>query len=279
MKNAKPFAGEFLGTFILTLFGCGAVAVSVLFNAHQGLMQVAMAWGVGVMLAIYASRHLSCAHLNPAVSVAMVASGRMSPRKLPVYVPAQFAGAALAGLVVYALFGPSIAAFELANGITRGAPESVATAKMFGEFYPDPGSGAVVSMPLAMCVEGLAAFLLVLFIFTLTDTCNVGRPHDNIAPVFIGLAVASLICLTAPLTQTGMNPARDFGPRAVAWLAGWRRAALPDASGGFFWVYILMPIAGGSAAALAFRWLVAPLMRNPEKQCCCEKQTTKEKTP
>jgi len=111
----RELIGEALGTFLLVLFGCGAVAVSVLFHAHQGLMQVALAWGIGVTLAIYLTRHLSCAHLNPAVSLAMVVSGRMSPRKLPVYLASQFAGAIVAGLVLYALFASSIAAYEVVN--------------------------------------------------------------------------------------------------------------------------------------------------------------------
>ena len=75
---AQGFAGELLGTFILVFFGIGSVAVTVLFSAHSGLLQVALMWGIGVSLAIYCTRHLSCAHLNPAVSLAMVVAGRMS---------------------------------------------------------------------------------------------------------------------------------------------------------------------------------------------------------
>jgi len=262
----KAFAGEMLGTFVLTLFGCGSVAVSVLFNAHQGLMQVALAWGMGVTLAIYLTRHLSCAHLNPAVSMAMVISGRMKRGKLPLYVGAQFLGALLAGAAVYVLFHPSIEAFEAANQIIRGSPESVKTAMMFGEFYPNPVAvGAVVSMPLAMVVEAFGTFLLVLIIFALTEDCNVGRPSNHLAPVFIGFTVTSLICLTAPLTQTGLNPARDFGPRLVAWLAGWGDAAFPRQTGGFFFVYILSPLLGGSAAALVFTYILEPLMKVEKK--------------
>ena len=93
MRHSKEFIGEALGTFLLVLFGCGSVAVSILFNAYEGIMQIALAWGIGVTLAIYLTRHLSCAHLNPAVSLAMVISKRMSVRKLPVYLLAQFAGA------------------------------------------------------------------------------------------------------------------------------------------------------------------------------------------
>ncbi|NOU35509.1 MAG: aquaporin family protein [Kiritimatiellaceae bacterium] len=268
----REFIGEALGTFLLVLFGCGSVAVSILFNAYQSLMQIALAWGIGVTLAIYLTRHLSCAHLNPAVSVAMAASGRMPVRKLPVYITAQFAGAILAGLTVYALFAPSIAAYENAHGIVRGTAESVATARMFGEYYS--GSGAVVSLPLAIGAEAFGTFLLVLMIFALTEGCNVGRPDNALAPVFIGLTVTSIICLIAPLTQAGLNPARDFGPRLVAWLAGWGDAAFPDRSGGFFYVYIAAPLVGGVTAALFFIHILEKAMKQPANSCCCAPDKT-----
>jgi glycerol uptake facilitator protein len=208
----REFMGETLGTFLLVLFGCGSVAVSVLFGSHQGLMQVALAWGIGVMLAIYLTRHLSCAHLNPAVTLAMVASRRMLIRKLPIYLFAQFLGAFLAGWVLYLLFAPSIAAYESAHAIVRGSAASVQTAQMFGEYYPNPGASlATVSLPLAMFVEAFGTFLLVLMIFALTEGCNVGRPDNALAPVFIGLTGTSIICLVAPLTQAGLNPRETSG--------------------------------------------------------------------
>lgn len=269
MRYSKEFIGETLGTFLLVLFGCGSVAVSVLFNAYQGIMQIALAWGIGVTLAIYLTRHLSCAHLNPAVSLAMVIGKRMSVRKLPVYLIAQFTGAILAGLAVYLLFAPSISAYESIHGIIRGTVESVQTAKMFGEFYAAPGSSAVVSLPLAIGAEAFGTFLLLLMIFALTEGCNVGRPDDAIAPLFIGLTVTSIICLIAPLTQAGLNPARDFGPRMVAWATGWGAAAFPDQVGGFFFVYMLGPILGGIIASLFFVHMLEPAMKNSSVQCNC----------
>jgi glycerol uptake facilitator protein len=275
MQLSKEFKGETLGTFLLVLFGCGSVAVSVLFNAHQGLMQIATIWGIGVTLSIYLTRHLSCAHLNPAVSIAMVISKRMMPKKLPVYLTAQFLGAFLAGLTIYGLFGPSIAAFENAHGIVRGSAESVQTAKMFGEFYAAPGSTAVVSLPLAVATETFGTFLLVLMIFALTEGCNVGRPSDALAPVFIGLTVSSIICLLAPLTQAGLNPARDFGPRMVAWIFGWGNAAFPDQSGGFFLVYILGPVIGAMLASLFFVRAFEPAMNRSSGKCGCDEPCEK----
>jgi glycerol uptake facilitator protein len=233
-------------------------------------MQVALAWGIGVTLAIYLTRHLSCAHLNPAVSLAMAVSGRMRYRKLPGYLCAQFAGAVLAGLAIYLLFGPSIAAYEDVHQITRGSAESVRTAMMFGEYYPSPGGTAVVSLPLAMSAEAFGSFLLVLMIFALTDGSNVGRPDDALAPVFIGLTVTSVICLIAPLTQAGLNPARDLGPRMVAWIMGWGDAAFPDRVGGFFHVYVLGPAIGGIVAAFFFVRVLEPAMkgRSTSPGCC-----------
>jgi len=269
MSFSKEFKGEVLGTFVLVLFGCGSVAVSVLFNAHHGLMQIALAWGIGVTLAIYLTRHLSCAHLNPAVTLAMVLSKRMSLKKLPVYFLAQFIGAFMAGIAIYLLFSPSISSFESANGIVRGSADSVSVAKIFGEYYPSPGSGAEVSMILAIGAEAFGTFLLCLMIFALTEGCNVGRPEDAIAPLFIGLTVSSIICLIAPLTQAGLNPARDFGPRMVAWIMGWGSAAFPDHSGGFFLVYILGPFIGGSIASLFFIKAFEPASNSSSTKCNC----------
>lgn len=270
MKNLGEFIGELMGTFVLTLFGCGSVAVTVLFGAHQGLMPIALAWGIGVMLAIYLTRHLSCAHLNPAVSVAMVIGGRMGIWKLPLYLFAQLLGALVAGFVVYFLFAPSISAFESAHGIVRGTADSVKTAMMFGEYYPNPGSTAVVSLPLAIAAEGFGTFLLVLLIFALTEGCNVGRPDNAIAPVFIGLTVTSIICLIAPLTQAGMNPARDLGPRLVAWCMGWGAAAFPDKVGGFIHVYIIAPLIGGTVASVLFVRVLEPTMKGKSDKCDCQ---------
>ncbi|MDP2113327.1 MAG: MIP/aquaporin family protein [Bacteroidota bacterium] len=275
MRHSKEFIGETLGTFLLVLFGCGSVAVSILFNAYQGIMQIALAWGIGVTLAIYLTRHLSCAHLNPAVTLAMVISKRMSARKLPVYLVAQFIGAFLAGLAIYILFSPSITAFENAHNIIRGSVESIQTAKMFGEYYSTPGSSAVVSLSLAIGAEAFGTFLLLLMIFALTEGCNVGRPNDAMAPLFIGLTVSSIICLIAPLTQAGLNPARDFGPRMVAWATGWGAAAFPDQSGGFIFVYILGPMVGGILAALFFVYVLEPAMKRSSVRCDCDCENDK----
>jgi glycerol uptake facilitator protein len=144
---------------------------------------------------------------------------------------------------------------------------------MFGEYYAAPGSTSVVSLPLAIGVEAFGTFLLVLMIFALTEGCNVGRPSDALAPLFIGLTVSSIICLLAPLTQAGLNPARDFGPRMVAWIFGWGSAAFPDQSGGFFLVYILGPLIGAGAAAAFFLYAFEPASKQLSAKCNCNNES------
>ena len=260
----KEILGEAIGTFVLTLFGCCSVAVAVLFGEYNSIFQIGIVWGIGVTLAIYLTRNICPAHLNPAVSVAMVVGGRMSARKLPAYLLAQLLGAVLAGLVLYGLFSASIQQYESVHDIVRGTASSVDTARMFGEFYPNPGDATIstVSLPLAMCAEGFGTFLLALFIFLLTEDCNAGKPSSDVAPMWIGLTVSSIIFFIAPLTQAGLNPARDLGPRIVAFFMGWGDAALPDACGGWLWVYVLAPMIGASLAALLFKYVLEPAHRD-----------------
>lgn len=255
--------GEMLGTFILVFFGTAAVAAAVLFGALASVFQVAIIWGIGVTLAIFATRHLSCAHLNPAVSLGMVLAGRMRKSLLLPYWISQLLGAMLAGAVVLLLFHGPIAGLEQAQGIIRGAPQSVVTAQMFGEYFPNPGAAKpwfTMTITSAMLVEGITTFVLVTMIFLLTEGCNVGRPSEGASPIFIGGTVTALIAVTASLTQTGMNPARDFGPRLISYMAGWDQVAIPGPQSGFFWVYIAAPLLGGALAAAFFRLVISPLM-------------------
>lgn len=267
------FIGEFIGTFILVFFGCGSVTVTVLFSSHNGLFQVAAIWGIGATLAIYATRHISCAHLNPAVSVAMVIAQRMSVKKLPTYLAGQFFGAFIAAAILYALFNNSISNFEMLHSIQRGSPDSVVTAMMFGEFYPNPGIAKIahVTMWNAFFAEAIGTFALVFFIFSLTEGCNVGRPNNALAPLFIGSALALIISIIAPLTQAGLNPARDLSPRLFAYIAGWRSAAMPGDQYGFLIVYIIGPVCGAILAALLFGKIIEPIMlkKNGNIGCNC----------
>jgi glycerol uptake facilitator protein len=252
MKNLKEYIGEFTGTFILVFFGCGSVAGAVLFGAFSSLWEVAIIWGLGVALAIYCTRNVCPAHLNPAVSVAMTIAGKLAPKKLPIYVLFQFFGAFSAGALLYFIFKDSLLTFETANSIVRGNEESVRSAMMFGEFFPNPGFEGKfeISWIQAMLLEGIGTFILVFAIFRLTEK---EEQINNFTPLLIGLTVTIIICIIAPFTQAGLNPARDFGPRLVAYFSGWGEAAFPEIRLSFFTVYILGPVIGGILARYAHK--------------------------
>ncbi len=255
MNLFREYFGEFLGTFILVLFGCGSVAATVLFGVFNSLLEVALIWGVGVAIAIFVTRNSCPAHLNPAVSLAMCLLQKLSWKKLPVYMLAQTIGAFSAGLLLYFLFADAIAVYESANGILRGSAESYKSALYFGEYFPNPGMETVlpITVYMACFAEFLGTFLLVFVILKVTE-----KPEqvDNSTPLVIGLTVTIIICLIAPFTQAGLNPARDFGPRIVAFIMGWGDAALPSVPFSFITVYILSPLVAGAAAALTHTLLL-----------------------
>ena len=100
-----------------------------------------------------------------------------------------------------------------------------------------------------------------------------GRAGDILTPVFIGATVAALIAVTAPLTQTGINPAGDFDHRLIAYLYGWGQIAIPGPKGDFSWVYIAAPfMVGAGGAAGCFRFVIALLMaaKTISSSCNCE---------
>lgn len=261
----KFFSGELIGTYILVLFGCGAVAGATLFGAFNSLWEVALIWGIGVALGIFASRNLSDAHLNPAVSVAMLLAKKIKPKEFGVYLVGQFVGAFLAGLTLLLIFNSSIEIFEASHDIVRGETGSHISAVMFGEFYPNPGFADKINISLlgALAMEALGTFLLVLMIFFLTEK---EEQADNMIPLMIGFTVSLIITLVAPFTQAGLNPARDFGPRMVAWLGGWGEMAFPDTMGGWFWVYMLGPVLGGVLAFLFYRLVSKKRLKNLHKK-------------
>ncbi len=266
---------ELIGTYLLVLFGCGVVHTAVLTGAQAGLWQVAIVWGVAIMLAIYVVGATSGAHINPAMTVALAVWGK-APRSVVLpYITAQFIGAFLAAATLYALFGGIIAAREEERDVTRGSPASIVTAMCYGEYYPSPGgvtaqgetaileawSAAAERVPLstAFTAEVLGTAILALVVLALTDDANRGGPAERFAPVFIGLTVSLLISVLAPLTQACFNPARDWGPRVFAYFAGWGSAAIPGPNGsGSVVVYIAAPVIGALVGAGIYERIIKP---------------------
>ena len=260
-------AGEFLGTFLLVFFGVGVVNAAVVTGAQVGLWQVAVVWAIGVSLAIYCSASLSGAHLNPAITAVAVAYDRFPVGRALVYVIAQLAGAVVASLLLYTLFGEAILEFERRHGLLRGGPGSELSAMVFGEYFPNPAifgtteeSWRIVGLPGAFMAEMVGTALLALLVSAVTHTRNTARPAAGTEALLIGVGVGAIISVVAPLTQAGLNPARDFGPRLVSWFLGWGDIAIPGPRGGWFTVYILAPVIGALLGGGAYRVLARRLL-------------------
>ena len=261
----SAMAGEYFGTFVLVFFGVGSVNAAVATGAQAGLWQVAVVWAVGVSLGIYSAASLSGAHINPAITVVAAVYDKFPLRRVVPYWVAQVAGAATASIVLYGMFAEAIIEFERQHGLLRGGPGSELSAMMFGEYFPNPaiyGSAEdawrIITPTSAFIAEMVGTAMLAFLVATVTHDKNTSKPPSAIGAVIIGLGVAAIISVVAPLTQAGLNPARDFGPRLVSYFLGWGEIAIPGPRGGFFTVYIVAPIIGALIGGGIYR-LIARL--------------------
>ena len=248
---------EFLGTALMIFFGTGCVAALKVAGATFGLWEISIIWGLAVSMAIYFSAGVSGAHLNPAVSIALSLFAGFEKRKLPFYIAAQTAGAFCGAGLVYLLYVSLFFEFEQTHHMVRGTLESLELASAFTT-YPNPA----ISIGQAALVEFVITAILMAVIMSLTDDNN-GLPRGALAPLLIGLLVALIGASTAPLTGFAMNPARDFGPKLMAFIAGWGEMAF---TGGrdipYFLVPIFAPILGACLGAASYRALIARYLPN-----------------
>jgi glycerol uptake facilitator protein len=261
----KECLAEIVGTFILIFIGNMAVAMAV----HTGAMDlwgVAMLWGLAVVMAVYAVGPISGAHLNPAVTLSMALFRGLPWKKVPPYILSQITGAFLASALVYSLWSGFWAPLAEKLGVAAGEAGSQKMMMIFSCFYPNPGivgvdaaAWAKVSAAKAFGVEMAVTAVLIFMILALTEDRHEGAPKSNLVPWFIGLLVAALVGVSAPLTMAALNPARDLGPRLFSWIIGYQDVAFPGPRGNEWWIFIAAPIAGGITGGLIYEWVVRPL--------------------
>jgi hypothetical protein len=162
-------------------------------------------------------------------------------------------GGFLGSAVVFASLGGALLQKDAVLGIKPGDAASLGTAAGFADYFAADYVGPVG----AFAVEALGTGILMFMIFALTDERNSARPSPGLVPFFVGMTVTVLICLFAPLTMAGWNPARDFPPRIIALLVGYGELALPGPQGGF-WAYLLGPCFGAVIGGLCYDSLIAP---------------------
>jgi len=256
---------EFLGTFVLIAFGDGVVAMAVaalngsgraatpttIFQAAGDWLLIGWGWGLAVAFGVYVAGGISGAHLNPAVTVAFAARRGFPWKKVIPYSIAQVLGAFTGAALVFANYHDAIKAYEKAANIVRSDPSGNTTFSIFATF-PAPYFNGGWFGPLLDQVIGTA--FLVLLILAVVDVLNMA-PKGNIGPFIIGLIVVAIGISFGANAGYAINPARDFGPRVLAWLAGWGHNAFPGIDN-YFWIPIVGPLIGGVVGAYLYDFLI-----------------------
>jgi len=243
---------EFLGTFVLILFGTGVVAMVVLFPTrnpgeiiHGGFTNITLGWGLAVTMGIYIAGKTSGAHLNPAVTLAFAVFRNFPWSKVAPYSMAQTAGAFAAAALVYWNYAP---AFHQVD------PQLEKTAGVFTTFPAFPG------LPQAGFLDQLIGTgLLLLLIFAITDEFNM-PPGANLAPLLIGLVVVAIGMSFGGMHGYAINPARDFGPRLFTAVRGFRNNGLTDGAR-VWWVPVVAPLLGGLLGAALYDFGIRRYLR------------------
>jgi glycerol uptake facilitator protein len=271
---ASALTGEMLAGFLLILLGDGVVAIGTLTSGGVGdLFSAGIGWAIAVALAIYCAASMSGAHFNPAVTLALAATGRHPWRRVPPYIAAQIVGMFLGAAVLALFWWPSIKAFARDSGITIGQWGSEKLALIFSPYSPHPAFVGTPDFPLhvpfwqGFAVEFFATAILLVVILSLLESRSVNAPSAWFFPLVIGLTVGVLVFTTAPLTMTSLNPARDLGPRVMLWFLGFGKVAFPGPNHGLsLIVTTLGPIAGGLAGAFFFDLVLRRRYPEPERE-------------
>jgi len=213
-QDWRKYLAELLGTFLLIFMGAGSIIIGQTFGTFD-LLGVAVAHGLAIMVGVYAFAHISGAHFNPAVSIAMMATKRMRIMEGISYIVSQLLGAALATLALKLIFVDLL--------VTEyGVPA------LIGGLSPISG----------IIVEAILTFILVLVIFSLA--IDQEKTRSNVAGFAIGSVITMDILVGGLLTGGAMNPARWFGPALISNV--WT----------YWYVYLAGPILGALLAAALY---------------------------
>ncbi|XP_054438892.1 aquaporin-7 isoform X2 [Pteronotus mesoamericanus] len=252
-EMVREFLAELMSTYVMMVFGLGAVAHMVLGDNFGSYLGVNLGFGFGVTMGVHMAGKISGAHMNAAVTFTSCALGRMSWKKFPVYVLGQFVGSFLAAATIYCLF---YAIIEHTGGhLTVTGP--IATANIFATYLPD-------YMPLwrGFLDEVIVTGMLQLCLFAITDNGNHPALQGTQALV-IGILVVIIGVSLGMNSGYAINPSRDLPPRFFTFLAGWGTQVFR--AKGWWWVPVVAPPLGaylGGVIYLVFIGSIVP----PEPQ-------------
>jgi glycerol uptake facilitator protein len=263
---------EFFGCFILISFGDGVVAMlwALIGSGRTQLQNTALlgsgdwllitwGWCLAVVFAIYTVGGITGAHINPAVTLGAAIRRNLPWNKVLPYWTVQVLGCFVGAALVFLVYNNAINHYDQVNHIVKGQPNSLATYSTFATF-PAPYFHSVLG-PLIDQIVG--TFFLVLFVWAVTDEWNM-PVGSNMAPWIVGMIVMAVGISFGANAGYAINPARDFGPRVFAWIAGWGKVAMPGDYAnisGYFWVPIVGPLIGGALASVFYDAFIQDILK------------------
>lgn len=281
---------EFFGTFILIAFGDGVVAmlwalwgsgrttsVGTLQSGGDWLL-ITWGWALAVCFAVYVTGGITGAHINPAVTFAAAVRKQFAWNRVVPYWIAQVAGAFVGAALVYLVYHAAINDWNTTHHIVRGTAASVGTYSTFATF--PAAYFHTVWGPLIDQIVG--TFFLVLFIWAATDNISPNAVGAGMAPFIVGMVVMAVGISFGANSGYAINPARDFGPRMFALIAGWGKVAFPGDYGNindYFWVPIVGPLIGGALASVVYNFGIQNILKSRREAGSEEPPTTPEVPP
>lgn len=227
MSLTKRCTAELLGTFWLVFGGCGSAIFAATYpELGIGFAGVALAFGLTLLTMCYAIGQISGCHINPAVTLGLVAGGRFPAREMVPYVVAQVVGGIAAGAILYLIASGKVG-FDVSAGFASNG---------YGEHSPDG-----YSLIAALVAE---VVLTAFFLFIIMGATH-KQGHAGLAGVTIGLSLTLIHLISIPITNTSVNPARSTG--VALFQGGWAIDQL--------WLFWLAPLVGGVVGTIAYRCL------------------------
>lgn len=233
----QAFIGELLGTAILLLLGNGVVAGVLLKNSkseNAGWLVITLGWGLAVIMGVLVSNFASGAHLNPAVTIALATIGSFDWAKVPIYLVAQFLGAAIGATLVYVHYLPHWAKTEdplLKRAVFCTTPAERHTISSFiSEFLS--------TMVFMICLLGF----------------NNNQFAEGVKPLFVGGLVVAIGLSLGGTTGYAINPARDLAPRIMHYFLPIPNKT--DSDWSYSWIPVVAPILGGVVGAILYQYLL-----------------------
>jgi aquaporin Z len=221
MSDMKKYLAELIGTFVLVFFGTGAAVVA---GKSIGVLGIALAFGIAVLVMVYAIGAISGCHINPAITIAMLVNGKIGSKDAVIYIIVQCIGAIIASALLFTIMTGNPAYTIATDGLGQN-----------GYGIASPGGYSLVSGLLA---EVILTFIFLMVIFGATSKAA----PAGFAGIAIGLSLTTVHLVGIQITGTSVNPARSLGPALI--VGGTALSQL--------WLFIIAPIIGAVIAAVVW---------------------------